>query len=108
MKRALEKINDPNLATQFVAALDAQLDAEVRNAVDPVELCYEFAGIVGIHPEGRTLRELFMMASGKARFLGATSSRRGTLRKSPYNPAILQGRRKRLLTISEAFRWKIS
>jgi hypothetical protein len=35
MKRALEKINDPNLATQFVAALDAQLDAEVRKLLTP-------------------------------------------------------------------------
>ncbi len=30
MKRALKKINDPNLAEQFVAAMEAQLDAEVK------------------------------------------------------------------------------
>ncbi len=35
MKRALERINDPNLAQQFVAALDAQLDAEVRKLLTP-------------------------------------------------------------------------
>lgn len=31
MERALAKINDPNLATQFVAALEAQLDEEMKN-----------------------------------------------------------------------------
>jgi hypothetical protein len=61
-----------------------------QKAIDPVELCYEFAGIVGIHPEGRTLRELFMMASGKARFLGATSASESMIEVIPYNPAILQ------------------
>jgi hypothetical protein len=31
MERALAKINDPNLATQFVAAMEAQLDEEVKS-----------------------------------------------------------------------------
>ena len=35
MKRALEKINDPNLAERFVAAMEAQLDAEVKHLLTP-------------------------------------------------------------------------
>jgi hypothetical protein len=36
MQRALEKINDPNLATQFVAALEAQLDEQVKTLLTPL------------------------------------------------------------------------
>jgi hypothetical protein len=36
------------------------------------------------------LRELFLMANGKARFLGATSAGESASETIPYNPAILQ------------------
>jgi hypothetical protein len=36
------------------------------------------------------LRELFMMASGKARFLGATSASESKTETISYNPAILE------------------
>ncbi|HEX3726409.1 MAG TPA: hypothetical protein VHV08_09205 [Pirellulales bacterium] len=45
---------------------------------------------IGIHPEARTLRELFMMVKGRARFLGATSAAESQTETIPYNPTILQ------------------
>lgn len=35
MERALARINDPKLAEQFVAAMEAQLDEEVKNLLTP-------------------------------------------------------------------------
>lgn len=39
----------------------------IIDGMDPVEACYEFAGMTGLHPKGLTLRELWMMADGRAR-----------------------------------------
>lgn len=33
----------------------------------PIEACYRFAGYVGLPPESYTLRQLWMMADGRAR-----------------------------------------
>lgn len=35
--------------------------------MEPVEACYSLAGVVGIHPRGLTMRQLWMMAEAKTR-----------------------------------------
>jgi hypothetical protein len=39
------------------------------DGMDAIDACYAFAGIVGISPAGLSLRRLWAMAEGKARFL---------------------------------------
>lgn len=37
------------------------------DGMDAIESCYSLAGQIGIHPRGLTFRQLWMMATGRAR-----------------------------------------